>query len=107
MSGGKQAPHLLIQAMAISMCSDPTGLETNRYIDFLIEIFEKFCTQNKERGLPPILNGHDLIQHFGLQPSPLLGTLLRRLEELHLAGAITRRQQAFEWVAQHLKSIQG
>jgi tRNA nucleotidyltransferase/poly(A) polymerase len=102
---GKQTPQLLIQAMAETLCkASPSVPDTQEFIGFLSNILSTYCEKNLAQGLPPILNGKDLIDRFELHPSPLLGTLLRRLEELHLAGAITNRQQAFEWVAQHLKS---
>lgn len=81
------------------------GANAQEFMDFLRDILATYCEKNLALGLPPILNGKDLIEHFKLQPSPLIGTLLRRLEELHLAGAIINRHQALEWVAQHLKSI--
>ncbi len=103
---GAQVPHLLILAMAETMCkADLTASNKQGFIDFLSDILSTYCEKNIAPGLPPLLNGKDLIEHFKLQPSPLLGTLLRRLEELHLAGAIINRQQALEWVTQHLQSI--
>ncbi len=103
--GGRQVPHLLILAMALdARRGDPLRSCTQGYMDFLRDIFATYCEKNIALGLPPILNGLDLIEQFKLQPSPLLGTLLRRLEELHLAGVITSRRQALEWVSNSLKS---
>jgi len=104
--GGQQVPHLLILAMALGACqTDPLASNKQTFMDFLSDILAVYYERNLALGLPPILDGKDLIEHFKLQPSPLLGTLLRRLEELHLAGLIINRQQALAWVAQHLKSI--
>jgi hypothetical protein len=36
----------------------------------------------------PLLNGNDLMEAFGLSPSPLIGELLRRVEQAGLAGTI-------------------
>lgn len=103
---GRQVPHLLIQAMADAMGSgNPEAADRQAFIDFIKTILADYFTKGLDRGLPPLLTGLDLIQHFKLQPSPLIGTLLRRVQELHMAGAISNRQQALEWVAGHLKSI--
>ncbi len=103
---GRQVPHLLIQAMAIdARQGDPLGTGRQGFMDFLKAILATYCDKNMALGMPPILNGQVLMEHFKLQPSPLLGTLLRRLEELNLAGVILNRRQALEWVGQHLKSI--
>jgi poly(A) polymerase len=102
---GQQTPHLLIQAMAETMGHSASAASNKQgFIDFLSDILSTYCEKNLDLGLLPILKGKDLIERFELQPSPLLGTLLRRLEELQLAGVITNRQQALEWVAQQLKS---
>ncbi len=102
---GKQAPQLLIQAMAETLgnAAPLASSHSPEFIEFLSDILSIYCEKNLALGSPPILNGKDLIEHFKLQPSPLLGTLLRRSEELHLGGVITNRHQALEWVAQQLR----
>jgi hypothetical protein len=51
-----------------------------------------------------LLNGNELIDRFHLPQSPLFGTLLRKVEEGRLAGAIHSREQAMAWVAEYLAS---
>ncbi|MFT4569468.1 MAG: poly(A) polymerase [Hyphomicrobiaceae bacterium] len=50
----------------------------------------------------PLLNGHDLIDEFGLQPGPQLGTILTAVEDAQLEGRIATRQDAVAFVGQHL-----
>ena len=47
---------------------------------------------------PPLLTGHDLVQHMGLKPGPRLGQLLADLQEAQAIGAVTTRAQAEAWV---------
>jgi poly(A) polymerase len=49
----------------------------------------------------PLVTGHDLIT-LGYRPGPLLGQILRELEELQLDDQITTREQALELARQRL-----
>ena len=46
----------------------------------------------------PLVNGHDLLK-AGYAQGPLIGNILRAVEEKQLEGEITSRAQALEWVA--------
>jgi poly(A) polymerase/tRNA nucleotidyltransferase (CCA-adding enzyme) len=50
----------------------------------------------------PLLNGHDLIGEFGLEPGKLVGELLREVHEAQAAGEISTREQALDLARQHL-----
>jgi putative nucleotidyltransferase with HDIG domain len=52
---------------------------------------------------PPLLNGHDLIEHFKLAPGPAIGSLLKQVEEERLAGSLTTREAALAFVRRKLK----
>ncbi len=73
--------------------------------------FEKFCGRlmrtyfshfRDQAAKPPLINGHDLIETFGLTPSPLFSELLSRVEEERLSGRLQSRPQALEWVKNFL-----
>ena len=100
---GAQVPHLLILSIAGSMAGDnPNAPHPSAWAGFLTEMLTHYVKKIDQQGRAPILNGQDLIQNFNLPPSPVLGTLLRRVEELHLAGLLSNRKQALQWVAVHL-----
>ena len=48
---------------------------------------------------PPLLSGHDLINHLHLTPSPLFKRLLARAREYQLAGLITTKKDALKLAA--------
>ena len=59
----------------------------------------------KERGgTPRLVNGHDLMSHFGLPPGPHIGSLLATVEEARAAGEIETQEQALELAAVMLKN---
>ena len=37
---------------------------------------------------PPLLTGGDLIDRFGLEPGPLIGEILRKVEDARLEGLV-------------------
>ncbi len=53
---------------------------------------------------PRLINGHDLISHFGLSPGPHIGSLLGSIEEARAAGEIETQEQALELAAVMLKN---
>ena len=52
----------------------------------------------------PLLRGHDLMQALGLTPGPLLGRILEALKEAQVAGEVTTREQALDWVRAWLQT---
>jgi hypothetical protein len=54
---------------------------------------------------PTLLDGHDLIEIFGLSPGPQLGDLLDLLREAQAAGEIETRQQALDFLSTHLADL--
>lgn len=43
----------------------------------------------------PLLNGNDIMALPGISPGPLVGNLLREIDEAHAAGEIATREEAF------------
>jgi poly(A) polymerase len=54
----------------------------------------------EETKATPLLNGHDLLD-LGFEEGPLIGKILREIEDLHLEGELTTREAALAWVKQH------
>jgi len=53
---------------------------------------------------PPILTGRDLIDRFGLEPGPLIGDILRKVEDARLEGLVFDRDSALEVAAALLRT---
>jgi putative nucleotidyltransferase with HDIG domain len=49
-------------------------------------------------GLSPLINGHDLMRIFGLDPSPLFKKLLASVRTAQLAGEVSSRSEALDRV---------
>ncbi|MCK9594997.1 MAG: HD domain-containing protein [Candidatus Omnitrophica bacterium] len=63
------------------------------------EYFRKQDVPKQKR----LINGNDLIEHFKLEPSALIGRLLSRLEELQAIGKIKTRADGFKQAVRILK----
>ncbi|MBS3732892.1 MAG: CCA tRNA nucleotidyltransferase [Desulfobacterales bacterium] len=51
----------------------------------------------------PLITGRDLIDEFGLSPSPQFARILRQVEEKRLAGSLENREQALAFVKKEIE----
>ncbi|MGN0030804.1 MAG: HD domain-containing protein [Candidatus Gastranaerophilaceae bacterium] len=59
----------------------------------------EFCIEKQDlKPLPKLLDGNDLIDLFGLKPSPKLGQLLNLLHEAQISGDVSTRDEAIEFI---------
>jgi poly(A) polymerase len=97
-------PEVLLHAMGDeegkSGTPAPAGNSTQDLLQELLRnYFENYLPLS---SAPPLLNGHDLMRHFGLPPSPALGRLLAALEEERIAGRLSSREAALAFVRRRL-----
>jgi len=52
---------------------------------------------------PPLVTGRDLVERFGLREGPLIGDILREVEDARLEGRLHDRESALEYAAVLLK----
>jgi hypothetical protein len=57
-------------------------------------ILEAGSTQPKSTGPKRLITGHDLIEHLGLDPGPLVGRILEAVIEAQALGEIHNRGEA-------------
>ncbi|MEJ2285223.1 MAG: hypothetical protein P8X85_16690, partial [Desulfobacterales bacterium] len=78
----------------------PDDPQLNEFTEFIHMLIQKYATVLRPRAaLPPPLNGHDLIQEFGLQPSAEFKLILQRLEEQRLSQPDFTREEALQLVS--------
>jgi poly(A) polymerase len=60
-------------------------------------------SQEESLVVPPkLLDGHDLINIFGLSPGPHFGELLESLREAQAAGEVTTKEEAIAYISRRL-----
>jgi len=93
---GENTPDLLLLSLAdVGATHAAAGRwqELVEYQSFILEMLAEYFLGERRR-LPRLVTGHDLQEALGLPPSPLLGRLLRRIEEAQVAGEVATREQA-------------
>ncbi len=69
------------------------------YIDFSRQLLESFFSDYRPASeKPPLITGHDLIELFGLKPSPRFAGILQQIEIERLAGRLLTRGEAIDAV---------
>ncbi|MBM3244844.1 MAG: HD domain-containing protein [Candidatus Omnitrophica bacterium] len=67
-------------------------------------LIKRYFKKLKEKELPRLVNGNDVIRNFKLNPSPLVGEILRHIEEMQAIGEIKNKQEALLEIKKWLKS---
>jgi len=76
-----------------------------KYLDISRNLLENWWERPEESVRPPpLLNGSDLIERFGLEPGPLIGELLAKLQEAQAAGEVSDRKAALRFIEDALES---
>lgn len=65
-------------------------------------ILESGAQQPTPTGKDRLLNGHDLIEHLGVEPGPLVGELLEMIIEAQSTGEIQTREEALALAQENL-----
>jgi len=77
-----------------------------RYERVVQQMIKDYFHRRKQTAPVRLVTGHDLMRSLRLQPSPLIGHLIREIEELQAEGKVSTKQEALEQAAQLLKSGQ-
>jgi putative nucleotidyltransferase with HDIG domain len=79
----------------------------NKVLETVSQLFEAYFGQHDEIVTPsPLLRGGEIVRQLGISPGPLVGSLLRELQEAQAAGEVRTRAQAWEWVRMRLSTLQ-
>jgi poly(A) polymerase len=72
-----------------------------------VELAEYILSEHAKEGSivkpPKLINGHDIIDQFGLKPGPQIGKLLETVKEAQGAGEIATREEALVLVQRQLE----
>ena len=94
-------PDILLHALA-AFRGQTDGADTlsKEFTVFIQMLIQKYVSELTPRAsLPSPLNGNDLINEFGMTPSPEFKGILRRIEEERLARSDFTRKEALKLVS--------
>jgi len=86
------ADHLATRGPLLDMALWQEHVQTVAYI------LEKQAEEESLVLPPKLIDGHDLINIFGMQPGPEIGALLEALHEAQAAGEVTSRDEAVAYI---------
>ncbi|MBI4267303.1 MAG: metal-dependent phosphohydrolase, partial [Chloroflexi bacterium] len=92
------ADHLATRGPNLNL---PHWREHTRIISFVIS---QHFEQQGTAPPPRLIDGHDLINIFGMKPGPKIGEILEAVHEAQASGELTSRQDALTFVAELIKS---
>jgi len=98
---------VLLHALADheATCSAQAGVECGLALAGLVgRMLADYWERSQECISPPILiDGHDLLRQFGLQPGPQIGDLLEAVREAQASGEVQTRDEALALAAARLR----
>lgn len=99
-----RTPDLWLHALAdIKGKGDEKDEKNAAFIEFARKMITYYYSEYKsQKEHPPLISGKDLINTFGLKPSPLFKKILTRVEEARLSDSIHSRTEAEAWVRDFL-----
>jgi poly(A) polymerase len=102
---GKLAPAILIFAMAHeTRCPLSSDHWQKDFNDFCREMMGRYFDDFvKMENQPHLVSGHDLIDTFGLAPSPIFKTILDAVEQARLVHQMHSRAEAVQWIKGYLR----
>ena len=103
---GEFTPDLVLHAAADNQGKGDENDELKKkFIEFTKDLIHNYISVFKPmKSKPPLINGHDLIDEFGLTPSPLFKSILNFVEYARLSEKIQSRQEALRLVKEFLNS---
>lgn len=98
---GEHSPDILLHSIADYLGKGPAN--RGPFVDFACKTMESYFSSHKiKKEKPPLITGKDLIERFGLKPSPLFKTILEMVEESRLSDQIQTKTDALLMVKNYL-----
>jgi tRNA nucleotidyltransferase/poly(A) polymerase len=66
-----------------------------RHERVMFGLIEKYFKQEEAKPLPKIVDGHDIMKKFKLEPSPLVGKILKKIKEEQALGKVSTKKEAY------------
>jgi len=102
---GEKTPDILFHTIADIKGKVNEDKRNENFLSFASYLLKEFFSVYKVKKTGPrLITGNDLIEKFGLPPSPLFKRILSIVEESRISNDIKNRNEAFSLVKELLKS---
>ncbi len=111
---GDAGIEVILLSIADAMATSPPGLSLSKISEGGAEqnyktvakvarkMVSYFYTEYKRQRRRPLINGAELIKRFRLQPGPVIGRILRDIDEARGAGELKNKKDAINYVRNNL-----
>ncbi len=105
MACGSLTPVVVLHAVADSRGKTIEASQRHRdFVHFADNLLQDYFTDFQvTKKAPRLISGHDLIQVYGLSPSPVFASVLKQVEEARITGEINSRADALNLAGSILK----
>ena len=79
--------------------------EWKKHCQLINYILAEYDKQQARISPLKLINGHDIMDTFGLAPGPLVGQLLATVNEAHASGELSNREEALALVQRELSTV--
>jgi poly(A) polymerase/tRNA nucleotidyltransferase (CCA-adding enzyme) len=105
---GEAGVEVLLHALADHQATYAPEAEDSRWLS-LVELAARMLGDYWDRRPkrvqpPPLVDGHDLMREFGLEPGPHIGEMLEMVREAQVAGKVKNRQGALSLLRTRLSA---
>lgn len=102
---GDMTPDILLHTIADIKGKGNNDKRNDDFLNFASHLLMEFFSEYKvKKTSPRLITGNDLINEFGLSPSPLFKKILSVVEESRISSDIKNRKEAFSLVKELIKS---
>jgi poly(A) polymerase len=105
---GPAGVDVCLLALADYLATHGAQLDTQAwisYVEMVQTLLERYYLYRDTAVSPPALvNGQQLLDHFHLEPGPLIGELLEQIREAQVAGELSTPEEALEWIQRFLNN---
>ncbi len=101
---GEAGIDLLYLCLADHLATRARGLDADQWRQhaaMTAYVLEKHREEESITAPPRLIDGHDIMREFGLEPGPAVGELLEALHEAQAAGEVTTREQGLEYLRRY------
>jgi poly(A) polymerase len=105
---GEAGIDLLFLSLADHLATRGTSLDFipwQEHAQMTAYVLDKHFEEESLSKPPKLIDGHDVMNTFGLSPGPKVGELLEALREAQAAGEVTNKQEALHYVKRLLKDV--
>jgi len=107
---GEAGIDTLILSLADHLATRGPQLELAQWREHsqLVEhVISHYFQEESSVSPPKLVDGHDLVNIFGMSPGPRMGELIEALREAQAAGELTTRGEALTYIDSLLKGVHG